>query len=648
MMKIKKLVLQNFGIFAGWQEIDFSSTTESKPIVLLGGYNGRGKTTILEAILLCLYGKRSYALSETKTVYNKYLSSYINRNDATLAASIEVVMSAEIDSTEVDLSVLRRWSEVGKNIKEVHSVCLNGKFDEILTDDWDNQIDYLMPVGMSRFFLFDGEKVSELVDDFSEEKLKQAIKSLLGIDVIEQLDEDLKTIIGKNKIAKDIESNDNEVKILQMQKNTLQSEINSTQCTISTLKLDIEQTVKRLEECETLFSSSGGVIFDKQETTMQKRISIEKKFRAVQSEIHDKLAGSAPLLLVLPLLEQASKIAKVERACEILSHEINGVKQLFTGLEVPQSLQARFNEMKANRERLLQTFNGKSLSLSPAGEDLLLRLCGTFPTDELDSIEKLLSRKNELQEQLQNSDDYLSVEVDQKKLNELVEEMKTLNREVAKYQLQLERLETDNLSKMQALSSINFALDRQTAQLIMQYESNDNSVRLVRYAIMAKGVLGQYRKRIQEMKTDALSEKVTEKFRAIIGKQKLIQRIVFNSSDLSMELFDENGRPFNRKQLSAGEQQLLSTAIVWGIVEFTGQEFPMIIDTPLARLDSAHREQFVDNYIPRAGKQVIIFSTDAEIINGLEERIDKFVSKKYLLQYDEATKSTLVKEGYFA
>ncbi len=350
----------------------------------------------------------------------------------------------------------------------------------------------------------------------------------------------------------------------------------------------------------------------------------------------------------MPLLERASDTAKVERDCEILSHEINGVEQLFKGLEVPNELKKRFSEMKANRQRLLQNVNDNLLSLSPSGTDLLLRLCGSFPTDELDSLKKLLAQKNELQEQLQDSDDYLAVEVDQKKLNKLVEEMKTLNRDITKCQLQIEQLESDVASKTQTLTTVNLALDRLTAQLLLQYESNDNSVRLVKYSIMAKGVLGQYRQRIQRMKTDALSDKVTEKFRAIIGKRKLIQRIAFNSENLSMELFDENGNQFNRKQLSAGEQQLLSTAIVWGIVECTEQEFPMIIDTPLARLDSTHREQFVDNYIPNAGKQVIIFSTDAEITNGLEERIERFVAKKYLLHYDEASKSTLVKEGYFA
>lgn len=646
-MKIKKLLLKNFGIYAGQQEIDFSSSTDDKPIVLLGGYNGRGKTTILEAILLCLYGKRSYALSETKTAYKRYLSKYINRNDYTSETSIEVVMSAEIDSTIVELSVLRQWKEYDKNIKEELLVSLNGKYDEILTDDWDNQMDYLMPIGMSRFFLFDGEKVSELVDDFSEEKLKEAIKILLGINVIEQLGEDLKTIISKNKIAKEIETNDAEVKRLQEQKASLQAELTLAQHKMTALRSENEQKLRRLEECETMFSSSGGAMFGKQETTIQKRASIEKRLRAVQSELYEKLSGAAPLLLVRGLLEHASETAKVERDCEILNHEIKGVEQLLDGIDVPELVLSRFEKMKANRQTLLQTISKNTLSLSPAGTDQLMRLCGFFPSDELEGIESLIDKKNELQEQLQNSDDYLSMEIDQKKLNRLVEEMKILNREITKNQVQIEQLELDIASKTQTLTNLNFALDRLTSQLLMQYESNDNSVRLVKYSLMAKAVLEQYSQRIQQMKIDALALKVTEKFHAIIGKRKLISKIVFNPKDLSMELYDDIGNPFNRKQLSAGEQQLLSTAIVWGIVECTGQEFPMIIDTPLARLDSTHREQFIDNYIPNAGKQVIIFSTDAEITNGLEERINRFVAKKYLLHYDEATKSTIVKEGYF-
>jgi DNA sulfur modification protein DndD len=509
-------------------------------------------------------------------------------------------------------------------------------------------MDFIMPVGMSRFFLFDGEKVSELVDNFSEEKLKKAIKTLLGIDVVEQLDEDLKTIINKNEVTKDIETNDNEVKKLQDQKTKLQFEINATQHILSTTKLKLNKKIKKLENHETLFLSNGGAMIGKQETAMQRRTTTEKKLKIVQSEIYEKLSGTAPFALILPLLENANKTAQIERDCEILGYEINGVEQLFKGQKVSSLLQKRFEAMKDNRNNLLQTVNLNTLSLSPAGRDRLVQLCNGFPQEELRSINNLIVKKNELQKRLQNSDDYLSVEVDQNKLNKIIEEMKNLNREITKHQLQLEQFEQDVVSKTQMLMTIDSMLDKLTAQLLSQYEANDNSIRLVKYALMAKAVLGQYGKKIQQIKVDSLSAKVTEKFRAIIGKQKLIHKIVFNSHDLSMELYDNKGNLFNRKQLSAGEQQLLATSIVWGIVECTGQEFPMIIDTPLARLDSTHREQFVDNYIPNAGKQIIIFSTDAEIVNGLEKRINKYVAKKYYLHYDEVTEATLVKEGYFA
>lgn len=647
-MRINRLLIKNFGIYAGLQEIDFSPSNKDKPIVLLGGYNGRGKTTILEAILLCLYGKRSYALSESKISYNKYLSKYINRNDSTLEASVEVVMTVEIDSAMVEISVLRQWYERDKSIKEELRVSMNGEYDEILTDDWDNQMDYLMPIGMSRFFLFDGERVSELVDDSSEEKLKQAIKTLLGIDVIEQLGDDLKTIRNKNEVAKEIEINNAEIKHLQEQKAKLQSNLSSARQRVAALRIDNENKMKDLEECESLFSSSGGAMFGKQESTIQKRATVEKKLRAVQSELYEKLSGAAPLLLVRELLEHASTTARIERDCEVLGHEIRGVEELLDGIEAPEILLKRFEKMKANRHNLLRSISENSLSLSPSGTEQLMRLCGSFPVDELMSIERLITKKNELQEQLQNSDDYLSMEIDQTKLNKLVEKMKVLNRDITRNQLQIEKLEQDIATESQTLTTTTFALERLTSQLLTQYESNDDSVRLVKYSLMVKSVLRLYSERIQQMKTDALSSTVTEKFHAIIGKRELIGRIVFNPDDLSMELYDDAGNTFNRKQLSAGEQQLLSTAIVWGIVECTGQEFPMIIDTPLARLDSMHREQFVDNYIPNAGNQVIIFSTDAEITNGLEERIDKFVATKYLLHYDEATKSTVIKEGYFA
>ncbi len=70
-MIINKLQLHNFGVYASDNTFVFNS---GKPVVLIGGMNGRGKTTFLEAILLALYGKSSFAVQESlHGAYSKYL-----------------------------------------------------------------------------------------------------------------------------------------------------------------------------------------------------------------------------------------------------------------------------------------------------------------------------------------------------------------------------------------------------------------------------------------------------------------------------------------------------------------------------------------------------------------------------------------------
>ena len=77
-MIINRLTMHNFGVYAGTNIFEF---TQKKPIVLIGGMNGRGKTTFLEAILLSLYGANSIAYKESKyNSYNQYLRSYVNKS----------------------------------------------------------------------------------------------------------------------------------------------------------------------------------------------------------------------------------------------------------------------------------------------------------------------------------------------------------------------------------------------------------------------------------------------------------------------------------------------------------------------------------------------------------------------------------------
>ena len=114
-MIITRLTLHNFGVYAGVNTFEFSG---SKPVVLIGGMNGRGKTTFLEAILLALYGSNSFAYHESKyRTYGQYLKAYVNRADGSLESSVELEFKLEGGKEEYYL-IKREWSGASTRVKE--------------------------------------------------------------------------------------------------------------------------------------------------------------------------------------------------------------------------------------------------------------------------------------------------------------------------------------------------------------------------------------------------------------------------------------------------------------------------------------------------------------------------------------------------
>lgn len=102
-----------------------------------------------------------------------------------------------------------------------------------------------------------------------------------------------------------------------------------------------------------------------------------------------------------------------------------------------------------------------------------------------------------------------------------------------------------------------------------------------------------------------------------------------------------------RETLSAGEKQLLVIAILWGIAKCSKRKLPVIIDTPLSRLDSKHRTALIQKYFPHASDQTIILSTDMEITKHYYELMKPNIGDEYTLIYDDESRSTMIKRGYF-
>ena len=186
-MRIRKLVLHNFGVYSGTNTFEF---THNEPVVLIGGLNGRGKTTFLEAVLLALYGSNSFAFKESKfRSYNQYLKSYTNTTDGTYKSSVEIEFEIMGSKLEV-FQVQREWTSRGKTEELIH-VKKDGVYSDFLTNNWAMFIENQIPSALSNFYFFDGEKISELAVDQTGEQVKESIRAMLGMTVLDTLKNDL-------------------------------------------------------------------------------------------------------------------------------------------------------------------------------------------------------------------------------------------------------------------------------------------------------------------------------------------------------------------------------------------------------------------------------------------------------------------------
>ena len=188
-MIIKQLTMHNFGVYASTNILKFSA---EKPVVLIGG-----KTTILEAILLALYGTNSIGYIESKyTSYAQYLKSYVNKADGTFESYIEIEFAMDKSEGEV-YTIRREWEAKSLRTNEQINVKKNGVENSFLTENWPMFVENILPSALSSFFFFDGEKIAELAVEDTSEQMKDSIKAMLGITVLDVLQSDLGRIISR-------------------------------------------------------------------------------------------------------------------------------------------------------------------------------------------------------------------------------------------------------------------------------------------------------------------------------------------------------------------------------------------------------------------------------------------------------------------
>ncbi len=227
-------------------------------------------------------------------------------------------------------------------------------------------------------------------------------------------------------------------------------------------------------------------------------------------------------------------------------------------------------------------------------------------------------------------------------INKLIEENKNIDNNLKNLKNEIDSLE-NKIDNLKEELPVNYALYEKTSEEIKKSVLYDSSF------ILGNSVLklcDAFIKKILKNKLAKISETALQIFNDTIRKTDFITLLDI-SDNFELIIKNSQGTIINPKTLSAGEMQILISSLIWAMFRISGRREMFIFDTPLARLDSENRFNFIKKIISTISSQVVILSTDSEFVDSNLEAINENVFKKYLLEYDVNNNATTVTEDYF-
>ena len=644
-MIIRRLRLHNFGVYAGDNEFLF---TNKKPIVLVGGMNGRGKTTFLEAVLLALYGSNSVAYTESKKrSYAQYLKSFVNKNAEDKKCIVE--LEFEINNGLIENYIVKRaWNSIDKKTNESILVYKDGVENQFLTQNWTMFVENILPSALSSFFFFDGEKIAEMAVDSSNNQLKNAIRSMLGITVLDVLENDILRNIKKiNKEGINDKSSDM-VQKLRDEKKQATIKLEEVDIEIEKLAQILVDDKDKLESLHQLYNAKGGNVVEKKQETMQRSAALKSEMMSEENILKDIASNELPLVLVSDLLNNIKLQATDEHNDMVMNEAVLQLDDILDEFvnEYQGDTKASFDFIEYVKKRQQNTQDVPIYSLSDQALFQVNNLVeGLLDSSKIEA-KRILVEKKKKQKQIGELDSYLSLDINEKELQEVYKSIKKAEEKLIRDQVKMSALEQKRSAVNSKVMTASSELNKYVEAYLASVESRDSTERAIKYSNIALSILDRYQVELQKRKTDILSETITSCYKKLANKKNLINKIVMEADTLAIRYLSEEGKEVTQDSLSAGEQQLMVISILWALAICSKKKLPVIIDTPLSRLDSLHRTALINTYFPNAGEQTIILSTDSEINSTYYDLMKENVGDEFTLKYDEKTKSTSIERGY--
>lgn len=658
-MIIEQLSVTDFRVFQGTHKFDLRPRVKyekQRPIILYGGLNGAGKTTTLTAVRLALYGKHSLGHGVSQKSYDQFLKDSIHRNKKSLltanSSKIDLTFTYTTLGLEKTYQITREW--IVENNKVHESICIyenNKELSELNNEQCQAFLNELIPIGVSDLFFFDGEKIADLAEDTGGKALGEAIKKLLGLDIIDTLTADL-NILARSLLKKN-SSNDVRKRMEDLEINLNETEYAAELLlreyeVINTIVVELQTSASKIEQ---ELSTKGGAWASSREDELKRQAHLSAEKSEIENRIREIFYTNYPLSIAPEFLiktgqnlRDENKIKSSNMISSVMKKELSTLNQCIS--DNLKKHEAKLIEDIIN-EKFSKYINSKNVTTF---HDISDSTFYNFQKTTEDAIKQKKPELYQLKERLKN----ISLAIDNagkniarapeensikpyiKRLNSIREE---LNKNISKKTKILETYKR----KLREAIDITRMLDN-LSQEIKTSEDIDRSSRLI---FSIKDTLQEFSSVIANKKIKDLEQEFIHSFNKLARKEDINLKARINSENFSVTLVDNHENKIKKDELSAGEKQIYAIAILEALARTSGRHLPIIIDTPLGRLDSIHREKLINRYFPTASHQVIILSTDTEVDENFYNDLSQSISHAYKLNYDPASASTVAKEGYF-
>ncbi|EKN4119842.1 DNA sulfur modification protein DndD [Yersinia enterocolitica] len=658
-MLIKQLVLHNFRVFNGTHTIDLApkkrpNDVNARPIVLFGGLNGAGKTSILSAIRLALYGRLAFGLATQQQDYIEQLSLLIHNGanyiEQPEEAAVELTFTYNKGGHEAEFTVTRAWR---KGKKDRLSLQQNGQpLSELDYDQCQGFLNELIPHGIADLFFFDGEKIAELAEDDSGNILRTAVRRLLGLDLISKLRNDLMIFVKRQQSNQLAGSQQQKIAEFEEQSKKLACQTEELLEKADFAKTRIEFLSKDITRYEGLLNAQGGAFAQTKVQEKQKVETLLKEKERLEKALRQECDGALPYALAPNTLSRLlEKIADETQIKQVQSFE----KELGQFLTLLQSDIALRSSTTSKIATEAITDNLKEyMATKPKGDllfDISEREAGMLQQSIEQDSKKAWQRFDlyrtqlaEIEQQLEQAAANIARAPEDDQLMDLFEKLRDLDKQREKQrQKYLSLLEDAKQVKQQQLDCV-----RQVQKMHDVTRSQHGFSSAFKNAQETINLLDRYSDVLTQARVKTLSANFEIAYRKLARKEDLQLNAHINPETFDVELVDENGSVVNRKLLSAGEKQIYAIAILEALAKTSGRDLPVIIDTPLGRLDSQHRDKLINHYFPFASHQVVLLSTDTEVDERyFVDQLRDDISHAYEIVFNAHTKSSTLKPGYF-